>query len=230
MTHIQPETIAHASVKQTENLLGSSAWINRIEAGDTGVQHIESVRNQVFQHLFSFLSRDVVGGYEAQLAALNVCIETVNARSISRFLETYFKKYHDDGFAQFFNCLKVGVDSPTSKKLSPDQAYYYLRKSLYYIFTDSLYPTPIDKIGLSEEDENYNYLALKFEVQRLSLSIHKEFVMSNMAKSLANAQCYSDTIAQAVQGLGSGNAATSEVATQNSRLGERSEVQRSKTP
>lgn len=231
MSHIQPETIAHDSIKQTENLLGTSTWINKLEMGDAGVQHIQNVRNQVFQHIFSFLSHDAPGGYDAQLAALNASIETVKAISMSRFIETYFEKYYQNGFAHFFNCLKLGVDIPTSKKVSPEDTYYYLRHSLYYIFMDRSQPTRIDdKSGLSLEDQKYNHLALNFEFQRLSFLIHEEFVISNMQKSLKNAQCYSDTIAQAVQGLGSGNAATSEVATQNPRLGERIEVQRSKTP
>ena len=196
-------TIASEALAQTEVVLGDQTWIQRLQDQQSGLRAVSNMRQGVYPKISRFLSSDPLYGFSAQKDILQSSVKTVvEGCLIGKFVLSELQTYEKNNFQDFFNNLKNG--RKRDPLFTPQDAWSYLRYSVFYILSGTNFPNEIKHALLTTEDRQYNNLAFQFESQRLFLQMYEKWVENNTSLILQHAQDYSQvveaSVAQALNG------------------------------
>lgn len=198
-------TITSEALAQTEVLLGDQRWIQRLQDKHSGLLAVSNMRQRVYPQISRFLSLDPLYGFSAQKDILQSNVKTVvEGCPIDKFILTELQFYEKNNFQDFFGNLKNG--RKRDPLFTPQDAWIYLRYSVFYILSGNNFPNEIKHALLTAEDRQYNNLAFQFESQRVFLQMYEKWVENNTSVVLQHAQDYSRVVEASVAQTLNGNA------------------------
>lgn len=197
-------TITSEALAQTEVVLGDQTWIQRLQDQHSGLRAVSNMRQRVYPQISRFLSLDPLYGFSAQKDILQSSVKTVvEGCLIGKFIISELQSYEKNNFQDFFSNLKNG--RKRDPLFTPQDAWSYLRYSVFYILSANNFPNEIKHALLTPEDSQYNNLAFQFESQRLFLQMYEKWVENNISVILQNARDYSrvveESVAQTLNGV-----------------------------
>lgn len=182
-------TITSEALAQTEVVLGDQTWIQRLQDQQSGLRAVSNMRQGVYPKIARFLSLDCVYGFPAQKDILQSSVKTVVEGCLfGKFIADDLQFYEKNNFQDFFGNLKNG--RKRDQLFTPQDAWSYLRFSVFYILSGNHFPNEIKHALLTPEDRHYNNLAFQFESQRLFLHMYEKWVENNTSVALQQAHEY----------------------------------------